>query len=101
MTTRLSNVRPEDFIGESTMRKVRDTKWWALARFLDEVLYNGHVETAEGRVTPEFKTPAKAHVSTAAEHVKVLGREGASFDVEKTLRELMHECERMAIKEST
>lgn len=101
-------MRPQDFIGPSTLEKMRQTKWYALARFIDELLYAGKVQeiNVKGQPYPKdwkrFVTSERIYVGEKIpEHIVILGRDGAYLDTEKALRELMHECERMAVKEVT
>ena len=51
--------------------------------------------------TRKFIVSARLYVSGMAKDVKWDGRDGEHCDVQKTLRELVHECERMAVKEVT
>lgn len=109
-----------DYLGDTTMAKVKTTKWWLLARFLDDVLDGGGDVHTEGSTGSEygydkirkpkdgdpdyarkFIVGAQRYVSGSPEHIRFEGRDGDKYDVAKTLRELMHECERMAVKEST
>jgi len=109
-------MRPEDYVGQETLRRMQQTKWWMLARFLDQLLYNGSVVLTEGypqqivhhpkdkdKLTHnrKFMVGTPIYVGEFPEYLTCLGRDGKQFDVEKTLRELMHECERMAMKEVT
>ncbi len=98
-------MRVEDYVGPSTLERMKRTKWYALARFLNEVLYNGDVklEDPKNEYTRRFMTSEKAYVGEgvvpAGAHI--LGHEGAYIEVAKGLRELANECERMALKEVT
>lgn len=83
---------------------MKRTKWYALARFLDQILYNATVKLeGSDNHTRRFMTCEKAFVgqNIVPEGVHILGHEGCYIDVAKGLRELANECERMAIKEVT
>lgn len=100
-------MKVEDYVGPATLEKMKQTKWYALARFIDELLYDGKVAevTFTGQSYPKdwkrFVTSDRIYVGKTPEHIKIAGRDGEYFDTEKALRELMHECERMAVKEVT
>ncbi len=97
-------MRPEEYLGNETLEKMRQSKWYALARFIDQLLYDGRTELRDPKNTYStcFRTSEKAYVGEKVPpHVKILGLEGSYINTEKGLRELMHECERMAIKEVT
>lgn len=113
-------MKVEDYVGERTIERMKQTKWYALARFLEEMLYSGGDIHAEGSGGSElgyerlrkpkegdpdyarkFIVTAKLYTSGIAKDVKWNGRDGDYCDVQKTLRELAHECERMALKEVT
>lgn len=87
------------YIGDDTLKRAQKTKWWALARFVDQLIYNGTTKT-EG-FSSKFETSGKTYVGDMEEHITILGRDGRYIDAEKGLREVMHECERMAVKEVT
>lgn len=98
------SINPTEYLGVETLEKMKRTKWYALARMLEDMLYNGRVAPDPDRHNdPRFITPEKAYVGekTVQPWVKIMGHEGAYIDVQKGLRELVHECERMAIKEVT
>ena len=95
---------PKDYLGDATLEKMRQTKWYVLARFIDQLLYDGRTELRDPKNTYSmgFRTSEKAYVGEKVPtHVKILGLDGPYINTEKGLRELMHECERMAIKEVT
>ena len=94
---------PKDYLGEATLAKMKRTKWHALARFVDQLLYDGRVECDPKFPTSKhFRTVERAYVGEGVEkYHHILGHEGSYIETEKGLRELMHECERMAIKEVT
>ncbi len=97
-------MRPDEYLGEATLEKMKLTKWYVLARFIDQILYDGRTELRDPKNTFStcFRTSEKAYVGEKVPpYVKVLGHEGAYINTEKGLRELMHECERMAVKEVT
>lgn len=37
-------MRPSEFLGETTLKKLDETYAWKLARLIDELLYNARVE---------------------------------------------------------
>jgi hypothetical protein len=92
----------KQYIGEETFRKAQETKWWALARFVDQLIYNGTTKDTDPPSSEKrFQTTARTYVGEMKDSIKILGRDGRYIDTEKGLRELMHECERMAVKEVT
>lgn len=101
------DFRPEDYLSKRALENAQKTKWWLLARFIDRILYDGDVRDVslvpESSLTAkQFTTSEKIYIGDDfSEHIKCFGREGAYVETRKGLRELMHECERMAIKEST
>jgi len=116
----MKEIKIEDYVGPTTMARMKQTKWYALSRFLGEMLYSGGDVYAEGssgsplgyerlRAPKEgdpdyarkFIVSARLHVSGIPVHIPILGREGDTLDVQKGLRELLLECERMALKEVT
>lgn len=97
-------MRPDEYLGDATLTKMRQTKWYVLARFIDQLLYDGRTELRDPKNEHStcFRTSAKPYMGEKVPaHVKILGHEGSYISAEKGLRELMHECERMAIKEVT
>lgn len=94
----------QDYVGPETMKRMQRTKWFALARFLEELLYNG-TEGLRDQTNPHskcFQTTEKAYVGDIVPPgVAILGHEGSYINTAKGLRELVHECERMALKEVT
>lgn len=97
-------MRPSEYLGDQTLEKMRKTKWYVLARFIDQLLYDGRVELRDPKNEHSkcFRTTEKAYMGDKIpDWIKVLGHEGAYIDTEKGLREVMHECERMAVKEVT
>ena len=79
-----------NYLGDETLKKAEKTKWWLLARFLDRLIYDGKAQ--DHRVYVGSEHPP---------HVKVMGLQDGYIDANKGLRDLMHECERMAVKEVT
>ena len=98
-------MKPSDYLGDATLEKMKLSKWYALARFIDQILYDGRTELRDPKNEHSkcFRTSARAYVGdgTVKPGMKILGHEGAYIDTEKGLREVMLECERMAIKEVT
>jgi hypothetical protein len=97
-------MRPDEYLGAATLKKMKQNKWYVLARFIDQLLYDGRTGLRDptNPHTMGFLTSEKVYVGEAVPaHVKILGHEGAYINTERGLRELMHECERMAIREVT
>ena len=95
---------PKSYLGDATLEKMRKTKWYVLARFIDQLLYDGRVELRDplNKYSQCYRTSEKAYVGEKVPAgVSILGHEGSYIETEKGLRELMLECERMAIKEVT
>lgn len=113
----MADVR--DMIGPETLKRAQATKWWMLARALDEILYGGGTVHAESKGTGgewlirkpkdddqsynrRFFGPARVFIRATENwpiHAKRLDADGSELDVERVLRELMHECERLAVRE--
>lgn len=98
-------MRPDDYLGSATLARMRKTKWYVLARFIDQLLYDGRTELRDpsNKHSACFRTSERAYLGETGvpDGVKILGHEGSYIKTEQGLRELMHECERMAIKEVT
>lgn len=116
-------MRATDCVSKKIIERAKSKKWWLFARALDEMLYNGgtvSVEPAPGASSFEgdrivakkdekkyahrFICSAEAYIGQEIpSYVRVLGREEGSsmVNVEKMLRDLMLECERMAILEAS
>ncbi len=98
-------MRAAEFLGDATIEKMKKTKWYVLARFIDQLIYDGRVELRDPKNEHSkcFRTSAKPYIGqdTVPTWIKVPGHEGAYIEVEQGLREVMHELERMAVKEVT
>jgi hypothetical protein len=110
-------IKVKDYAGPETLKKMQQTKWMALANALGQILYSGHaVDThylPSGGLQILMKgaapalSPGKHFIVGVRQYIgsdapaQFDGRDDAYCDVEKTLRTLMHECERMAMREST
>ncbi len=98
-------MRPSEYLGDATFEKMKKTKWYALARFIDELLYAGSVREVDvgGLKSKRFVSSERVYMGNGrmADWVKILGKDGDYLDTEKALREVMLECERMAVKEVT
>ena len=97
---------PENYLGDETLKSMKKTKWYVFARLIDQMLYAGTTRTEHQ--SERFVTPTRVYLSDMPSGLVILGKEdhpadknGASLDVPKALRELSHECVRMAIKEVT
>jgi hypothetical protein len=76
------------FLGSKTAERMKATKWWAYARIIDHALYDGDI------------ADKKKGLSMPA-GIDIPGIDGASVDLCRVMRELAHECERMALLEVT
>ncbi len=102
-------IRPEDYLGNATIKRMRETKWYAMAHFINELLYNGSVQdtpayTGATTTVKRFVAQERVYVGDEASfptRLSIMGRDGAYLDTVKALRDLSHECERMAMKEVT
>jgi len=94
---------PKDYLGDATLEKMKGTKWYVLANFIGELLYNGNdAPDPSYPSTKRFVTSERVYVGEKVPaYIKIPGHEGSYLDTEKGLLEIMHECERMAIKEVT
>lgn len=100
----MNGVNIKDYVGPETMKRMQKTKWYALARFLDDILYNGRdaLRDPKNPHSTCFQTSNEVFVGDAVPAgVVILGHEGSYINTAKGLRELAHECERMALKEVT
>lgn len=87
----MSTIKAQDvtaLLGPKTVERMKQTKWYAFARILDHCLYYGGIENKTKDV---FDLP----------DVEIPGIDGNSVDLGRVMRELQHECERMALLEVT
>lgn len=77
-----------ELLHPNAAERVKATRWYAFAAILDNALYNGCI------------TDSTMHLSMPS-GAGILGVEGNRVDLRKALRDLMHECERMALVEAT
>lgn len=77
------------FLGSKAVADMKKTRWYAYARIIDHCLYYGGIENQTKDV---FGYP---------EAVILSGVEGSKVDLRRVMRELQHECERMALLEAT
>ncbi len=95
-------MKPVDYLGDATLEKMKGTKWYVLARMLEDLLYNSSIEEDIRHPSiRKFVAPNKAYVGIVPNYIHIMGHEGSYVETEKGLRELVHECERMAVKEVT
>ena len=86
-----------EYLGERTIRKMAYTKWFAYARFIDDILYN-RAETDE----IHLQIPRKVYLGEKANKVELaMDGDKPYWVTEKALRELMDELEGLALKEVT
>lgn len=101
------------FVGNSVLTKAKETRWWTMATFLDELLYAGRTATPEEdyhrgpvilhRGCQEFMVHARLTFSPSREPgaFKIRGRDDHWINVEEALRGIRDELERLAILEAT
>lgn len=68
--------------------RVKATRWYIFAQIIDQALYSGRILDT----TMSMSMPSG---------INILGVDGNQVDTRKALRDLMHECERMALVEAT
>lgn len=78
----------EKFLGSKTIQNMKKTQWYTFARIIDHCLYHGGIESKTKDV---FDLP----------DIEMPGIEGNKVDLARVMRELQHECERMALLEVT
>jgi len=104
--------------GDNTMQRLKSNRAWQLAQLIGDLLYEGRVANVfyeKAKAKPEdepkpdsfisrrFVTSAKLHpvgMSNAKQLAEEMG-DGSDVDVERMLREVAHELERIAVKECT
>jgi hypothetical protein len=77
------------FLGSKTRKDMEQTRWYAFARIIEHCLYYGGIERKTRDV---FGLP---------DNVVLPGVEGNKVDLARVMRELQHECDRMALLEAT
>ena len=100
-------MNPLDYLGPNTLARVKDTKMYMLAHFLDQLLYaateenrrDAHGKKIDGSWV--FQTVDKAYIGPFPKHLDCIGREGEYVRTAEGLREIMHVLEMLAIKEVT
>lgn len=111
-------------VGPETLKRARETRWWAFAAILGEILYNcdvvqidsnpdGYWKTVKPTDPPtpygyrhKFCVTAYQTVLNIPKHHKIPGRtsskgepDGDAYEVRAVLRALQAECERAALRE--
>ena len=85
----------EKFLGSKIVEEMRKTKWYAFARVIDHCLYYGGIE--DKTFHPIFGYPNGVDIPG----VRLGEHRNTQVDLRRVMRELQHECERMALLEAT
>lgn len=102
--------------GDNTMQRLKSNRAWQLAQLIGDLLYEGRVANVfyeKAKAKPEdepkpdsfisrrFVTSAKLHPVGMPKALAEEMGDGSDVDVERMLREVAHELERIAVKECT
>lgn len=84
-----------DFLGQNTIKRMQETRWFAFAKFIDELRYNMSELDKD-----HLQICSEVYLGTNAIKLGALDK-SARVNTDKTLIELRDELEGLAIKEVT